>query len=270
MAAVPSTRDETRLGCTISRWQFCLRLHPNLVAFNHTISTCGKTSEWRVALALLGKLKRERTEAGRSADIYSYNSAIGACEKGHVWETALSLTMECMEGRMKCMGCLERRMSFDAVTLNTALSSCGKSEKWPQAFQAFHLAKVLDLCDVFTLNSALSASERVTLWRSALSTLAATATSQSTPEISKRSGQLSCRPDVISFNSLISVCARADQWRRAKQFFDFQQVGQRKSKESAKRCEALRKPFLNFSYIIALFYIPVQFAMRIVFDGWKL
>ena len=117
------------------------RLHPNLVAFNHTISTCGKTSEWRVALALLGKLKRERTEAGRSADIYSYNSAIGACEKGHVWETALSLTMDCMEGRMKCMGCLERRMSFDAVTLNTALSSCGKSEKWPQAFQAFHLAK---------------------------------------------------------------------------------------------------------------------------------
>lgn len=46
--------------------------------------------------------------------------------------------------------------------------------------------EVLDLCDVFTLNSALSASERVTLWRSALSTLAATATSQSTPEISKR------------------------------------------------------------------------------------
>ena len=177
-----------------SRWRLALAENTsNLVAYNSIISHFGKSTAWWKAVAMFGELDK----SGVSGDAYSCNSVINAFERGGEWKSACDLWIQ-----MICSS-----LQPDVITYNTMISACGKTAAWSSAICLLHACLPIQW-DVITLNSAMSSYEKVARWSHALALLAF---------LSATGGDL--RADAISYNAVITACARAGRWQIAQEAF---------------------------------------------------
>ena len=175
-----------------SRWRLALaELNTsNLVAYNAIINHFGKSTAWWKAVAMFGELDK-------NGDAYSCNSVINAFERGGEWKCACDLWT-----KMICSN-----LQPDVITYNTMISACGKTAAWSSAICLLH-ARLPMQWDVITVNSAMSSYEKVARWSHALALLAF---------LPVTGGDL--KADAISYNAVITACARAGQWQIAQEAF---------------------------------------------------
>ena len=178
-------------------------LAPNLYCYSAAISACGKSGQWRRALALLRELRDERAI---ELNAVVWNAAISACEKAGELKSALKLL-----GEMEASG-----VEPDFVSYSTAISACGKAGDWERAcalLDTMH-AKVAakgsghagsSIVVPYTL--AISACARARQWEAALAIL----------EAMPRRG---IEPNTITFNAAITACEKGGQWERALALLD--------------------------------------------------
>eukprot|EP00435_Cladocopium_sp_Y103_P052331 s929_g16.t1 len=121
---------------------------------NQAIHRCAQSSDWKQAIALLGRLEGK-------ADRISFNSAINACSKAAQWQRALGLLSQ-LKGRS---------IQTDHISYNTCMDACARSSHWAEA--VCFLRRTLDAIlsqrqYLFGLNTGLSAVARAAKWRVAL------------------------------------------------------------------------------------------------------
>lgn len=58
-----------------------------IVTCNATISACGNSERWQIALRLLNEMWQDKVDT----DTVTHNAAISACEKSRQWQVALQL-----------------------------------------------------------------------------------------------------------------------------------------------------------------------------------
>ncbi|CAJ1419776.1 unnamed protein product [Effrenium voratum] len=159
-----------------------------------------RQGRWQATLVLAG---------GSEANTASANCALDACAQGAAWRQAL-LLLQWMP---------LRRLSASEVTQGVSVNALRGS--WPQALQ------VLDTGNIVAVNTALAAirweQAVVLFWRlrikrtvrtlnAVLGSLASVGQwQQALPFLELRSPA----PDVVSYNCLLTACARAQHWELA-------------------------------------------------------
>lgn len=91
-------------------------MRANVVSYNAVISAGEKTLQWELALTLL----REIPTVGWTPDGFSYNGADRACGRFAKWEKSLALLRE-----MPTSG-----ITSSTVSYNTAIKACARSGQW--------------------------------------------------------------------------------------------------------------------------------------------
>ena len=198
-------------------------LQPDLITLNSCIRACTKASKWHLASELLDDLESHSL----SADLRSFTSLLGFQKDHQAWIRALQ-TLEairlaelrpdsvalnavlhsCAESMhwRRTLSLLEeiRRDEHDemgfGVALSSTLSSLVKCARWQLAFTLLQEKDVKDI-DAVLLCSVLRLCRAGHLWHLGLSLL-------------KTAG---APPDAAVYNSAISMCAEAGQWRAALQ-----------------------------------------------------
>eukprot|EP00435_Cladocopium_sp_Y103_P044199 s1163_g12.t1 len=139
-----------------SSWQITLRLlaftgstGPDTIGFNAGISGVALAAAWRQVAQLLTVMKG----CGTQQDVISFNAALTAVDPLASWRRAAEL----LRLLGACGDAVDRGLRGTLVSLNSALSCCGKA--WLQAIS--HLSGMLSselLVDSISLNSAMSAT----------------------------------------------------------------------------------------------------------------
>ncbi|CAE8585534.1 unnamed protein product, partial [Polarella glacialis] len=160
--------------------------------FNATMSACSRSQQWERALGIFAGM---RSGDGPKPDAVSFTSAITACEAGSAWAGALSILDSLLDKRSA--------VQPGVVTFTAVISALEKAQQWQRALATFTQMKVAggpQKPSLISCSAAISACAKGQQWQQALSILAF-------------SQQSSLRPNVISFTSAISACAR--QWEQA-------------------------------------------------------
>ena len=191
--ATVTTCNSALAGCAdAARWQEAVyftcgldskKLQPDVVSYNTSLSACTKSLNWQYPLLLLSVLMMLRPQP----TTISYNSTISACEGLGEWMQAVHL-LETAEG---C------RLQPSVITFSAAISACAVGKKWQEA--VFLLGKCAEQMppDVVAYNASLNACEKAGQWSAALALLS---------ELCNNHHIAGSVPDVISYNSTISVC----------------------------------------------------------------
>jgi len=191
----PSIRAFTSTISTLTKsgqWQEALQLFAsmnkycgtksNVYCHNAAMSACRKGKRWKLALDILGNMKRDELHP----DVISYSTAISACEKSGKVDEALSLLKE-----MKADG-----MSPDVIIYSATISACEKGGRVDNAIALLEEMQANEVHpDVITYNATISACEKGGASDEAIKLLKQMETER-------------IEPDVISYTAVISACAK--------------------------------------------------------------
>lgn len=207
------------------------------VTFTSSISSCATLGTWQRAGILLEEMSWTRV----LWDVRTLNSALLACERGQLWRGCIAL-VEAM---------LASSLRLDEATLN-AVSSVGAMSEEPRQPRAQPWQTSLQqLCSWWqtgairlfplSLSSTLRVCEASNQWAVAAQLFEASKSAthpayhpsifnamtltandnfgwQGTLHVLDMMKHISCRPNIISFNSLLGVCEKCLAWERALDF----------------------------------------------------
>ncbi|CAE8643320.1 unnamed protein product, partial [Polarella glacialis] len=218
-------------------------VEPTTVTYNTAMSACERSKQWRETLLLLDRILatldsglspdtttynvaiaacgQDSSEASDRAlnflqamqliavlpDAVSFNAAASACARTLAWQEAISLIF-C---QLPAAG-----LELDAIGVGAAASGCERAAgRWPQALGLLTSAAAKGLqIDLVLCNTAISACARGACWRRAVQLFGDelepfeqfASRSRGTPLAFKMT-----RPDVVTYNSVITACGRGLQ-----------------------------------------------------------
>lgn len=154
----------------------------NTFHFNAIIGSAGGDTGWTCALNLMEQMKRK--DVPMSAG--TYGAAIKSCSKANEWKAALSI-LSSMEA-----------IASNEIAYSAAIKSFERDGLWERALDLlFHMSAVTLQADIICISAAMATSAAAGQWQVAL---------QLFHDILHNSQVFeNCRPDVISFNTLISA-----------------------------------------------------------------
>eukprot|EP00434_Breviolum_minutum_P041036 symbB.v1.2.036496.t2/scaffold5169.1/size30165/2 len=216
---------------------------PSLVTYNATISSCRDT--WVEALALFASLLRSRT----SPDVVTSNAAISACCT--YWQRAFLLFHE-----LRIAEQMQRDIMTDIITYGAVIKASENAALWQSAVSSLGELNIQSLqIDVIACNSSISACEKAAQWQQSIcllteqylrglrsdacshdavvrgfyESLVAHAAAGSTAGKSlswrtsamllSRASKTWLQPDHAWWNSSLSACEKAFQWRESLNFY---------------------------------------------------
>ena len=196
-----------------------LRLRKTIVSFNAALRACGKCAKWQHALHIF----RSVGDSQLQGDSVSYRTIINACSQE--WNQALLLLQE---GR-------ETILATDVSSYGAVISACQAASCWKEALSVFEsLAEAGVEADARSFTSAITSSIRGEDWQGAVARFSdMLKQSLETDSIVQNAGlrargwllwqsaiqqlallvQAGLRPDVASYNTVLSACE--GQWRRS-------------------------------------------------------
>ncbi|CAL1172460.1 unnamed protein product [Cladocopium goreaui] len=130
----------------------------DVYSFNSAISACEDREEWRMALGLLQRMRREKIQG----NIITYNTVISALEKGAEWQKALAFLSLAME----------QSMQATIITYSATISACEKAGKWREALHVLRETTKSSLQSVVAQTAAMRACSQVSIWKVTLQLLA--------------------------------------------------------------------------------------------------
>ncbi|GAX82650.1 hypothetical protein CEUSTIGMA_g10076.t1 [Chlamydomonas eustigma] len=156
---------------------------PNLVTYNILADVYEKGGNWVQAVELLAVLEK----SGVRADARTFNTIISACNKAGQPEPAIAVYNHMINAGVKP----------SMNTFNVLISVCTKSGLVDQAMQIFEdMGRRGCGSQKFTVQSMIiSACEREGRWQLAL-------------DMFHRMCREGCKPNLLTYNSVIAVCAR--------------------------------------------------------------
>ena len=164
----------------------------NVITLSASISACQKSARWRPAAELLAGVRATALQA----DLPMQNAVTFACARGGCWNRAL-----CCLDSYHC-----RLLQPNTATYNSALAAF-ETTGWQEA--SFILGKMKSSTlkeDAITHTSVSNVLEKVVQWRRSLHRLRAMHVE------SPCAGKME---SLLSLNSVMSACARAENWRKA-------------------------------------------------------
>ncbi|CAM9647643.1 unnamed protein product [Ectocarpus sp. 4 AP-2014] len=178
-------------------------LTPDTVTFNTAIKAVADNGQCDVAFSLLAEMKNE----GLTPDQISYNGVLGACGNAGEWKAALRLLED-----MRQAG-----VTPNAYNYSAAMDACGKAGRQREALALLgHMRKAGVRADTACYNAAIDACSVAMNWTAALQLLqemrlgVAGAASGGAPGGGGTVGvEAPPPPDVVSYSSAITACARA-------------------------------------------------------------
>ncbi|CAE7264566.1 rlmJ [Symbiodinium necroappetens] len=162
--------------------------------WNPTITGCGKANEWTKSLATLSQIPRHTVLLSNT-----FNAVINALGTA-TWQKSLRSfsTMETL------------RVSPDSRSYTSIASTVGSSLEWASALNLFHKHAQSGLqIDAVSVNAAISACEKSSMWQHALSLL-----------FSVRRTSRDYIRNIASYNGVISACGKGFAWRIAVSLLD--------------------------------------------------
>lgn len=187
--------------------------------FTRRIRACAQKGAWAEALKILAELQQED-----QADLFHYNAAISACSSPRQAWVARALREEMSQQRLDpdvyTYGALlrsadanaakelleemkQRGVKRNVVVSSLAMKALVNGGDWKMALKLFE-AKTAD-AKLFT--SALGACSAGSCWAQAFSLL-------------DEMREVKVAPDRMTWNAVMTVCARAGQWQQALSIFD--------------------------------------------------
>ena len=222
------------------RWEGalqCLReaLHEvDSFTFTSSISACAALGTWQRAGILLEEMSWTRV----LWDVRTLNSVLLACQRGQLWRGCIAL-VEAM---------LASSLRLDEATLNAVsavgdVSSEPRAQPWQTSLQQLcswwqtgairlfplSLSSTLRVCEASNqwavaaqLFGASKSATHPAYHPSIFNAMTLTANGsfgwQGTLHVLDMMNHISCRPNIISFNSLLGVCEKCLAWERALDF----------------------------------------------------
>lgn len=220
-----------------SRWQHAQQVFvdmmaegvaPNAIACNAVINACEKSARWEQAIAWLAELPAQRLRP----TVISFNTAISACSRGKRWTQAVQLVeqlekeahlapnsitlaavlsgldtaRQAKDGSDWLAEWQSKRLDLDTIAYNVAISACEKGQAWASAFWLLQQMRGEEASsssrpDVLSYNAAASSLEMQApsqWWRTA--------------QLLQQMRIDEVQADAITYNSLIAVCERGQQW----------------------------------------------------------
>lgn len=160
-------------------------------AYTAAITACGTASLWDSALEVLQDMRTAKCEP----NLFSYNAAMGACQAALEWERALRLYFS--------MG--RAHLTPDTTSYNLLLSSCARSSQREQVewlVQRMYQQQLSPDEVTFNCLSSLLTERR------------------DREDFLRRLKAAGLRPDVRTYNPMISACAESLGWEEAVTIFD--------------------------------------------------
>ncbi|CAE7633463.1 PTAC2 [Symbiodinium sp. CCMP2456] len=159
----------------------------DLVSFNATISSCGKSKLWETSLSVLADIDRECLQK----DLFSYNTSFSAIAVVEQWRWSLHLLHDVKA----------RHLRSDIISFNTAIDGCQR--KWSLSLAVLAKMSHQNLQpDVIAHDTAISSSEKGNYWDRALDLLRTLEAGDT-------------QADAIGISSAICTCGAGDRWQRA-------------------------------------------------------
>ena len=198
------------------RTSFC---EANIILFNSAITACERSSQWATAFQHLHLLCR----MALCPDGITRNALLTAL-RGGFWGRAIELlSISCLTLQRSCVtlnalaavqantdtwelaldtlaGMAQEHLEPDVVTLGTQVTTCVSGTQWQRIHRSLRILKLQQKQSLVTLNAAISCPE----WRTSLCLAQRTAT-----------GEFGCSADVITFNTVASVCEKARRWEQS-------------------------------------------------------
>eukprot|EP00438_Fugacium_kawagutii_P014705 Skav221095 [mRNA] locus=scaffold4552:98960:105434:- [translate_table: standard] len=125
-----------------------VKLELDVVPFSAAINACAKGQEWLPALLILSELNTVQVEV----NVITYNSAINA--SAGEWQIALALLHAMLENQLQetsrwlFRDLRTRQLEANLITYNSAISACAKKGEWQKALELLAELDVLRACDV--------------------------------------------------------------------------------------------------------------------------
>ena len=167
------------LGLSLIQKMEACKMSPDAV----TLSSA--PSDWLVAAGLLEAMALQMHQL----NTISFNNVIDACDVGGRWSLAAELVSA-------LCGC---KLSPDALSFGLAIRACRTHGQEAAALKLLQTAQDLQLCHVYTCNSAISVCHVGGSWAAAVGLLDTVML-------------LGLQPDAITLSSVIGACERAAQW----------------------------------------------------------
>eukprot|EP00913_Durusdinium_trenchii_P003835 g3552.t1 len=206
----------------------CRRLQASLISFNASMSSCEKASRWPEALSFVSQRCNDRLHP----DLISLNAAISSAS-GYQWLGALHLLQ----------GSQMSALRVDIISFTAAMWSCELSNQWRWALSTFDPWKDVEVdggrrgrpADAHGFSAAISAAKKTTTaWPLAFELFEQMAEDRLQVDIissgmalaleTRRDRQQkalqafhvmdqeSLRPNLVSFNAVISACGSQWHW----------------------------------------------------------
>ncbi|CAE6962744.1 unnamed protein product [Symbiodinium natans] len=199
---------------------------PDIISITSLITACERGRRWQYAV---GMVANELRKGGNFAGPALLSSLLSACAACHQWEQVLAGLQE-----MRC-----REWTPSPVALSAALAACSRALQWQTALELHRTHKDGGPANEAVYGAVVHAAGCGHQWQTALllqremlslscrpntvvnnsllSSLAKLGYWQLAMRVFEEMGP--CQPDVISFNSTISACERGWMWTAALQLF---------------------------------------------------
>ncbi|CAJ1373213.1 unnamed protein product [Effrenium voratum] len=189
--------NSSMAACSAAQWQEVLQIwrhgvdnrwRPDVVSYNILLRALGRAAQWPCAAEILQQLR----EAGVRPNIRSYNTMLAGYEKSAVWTRAQAL-----------LEVMKEEVGLDQVSHHTMISAFAKADQPEKAVQALSQAEnLVGLAGYNAAIRALATEVSPGLWEQA-------------SELFRRMAAQTVKPDLGSFNGLISVYGSVSLWFRA-------------------------------------------------------
>eukprot|EP00434_Breviolum_minutum_P043623 symbB.v1.2.038896.t1/scaffold6229.1/size19837/2 len=196
-------------------------VQPTLITYNASISACGKASRWEVVTLLITEIELQDV----MPDTITYNSAMNACRIVENWTMALALLRTIST----------KHLQTDTVSYTVAMSVCERAAQWEYACELLQEMDSLQVeANQLTCNAVISSCEKAAKWEEALLLLEDATTRRFMDVIAFNAAISACisgrlmalallqemfhcglRPSIVTYNSAISVCEKAVEWKQA-------------------------------------------------------
>ena len=187
---------------------------PDEVNIKSVVSVTASQSRWPVSLHVQKTQKRER-------GVHAPDHSLGISNEMS-WKHALAVFYDLGKASIR----------LEQTSVNTVVNACRSTDAWK-----FALYLLRERCDLIGFNSALSCTQKSSLWTAVLQMVNNASTARLFPDDYTASTLLhaceqrwqlalcfvdwpSPNPSLISVNAAIDACATALQWQASLQLFD--------------------------------------------------
>ena len=214
----------------VGNWQLAIalltqmlnaRLQASSIIMGTVMSACQEANQWPSVLHLLGQMPSFQLQP----DLICYNIAI-SCESPGAWR----ISLRCLDE------ILSRSLEATNITFNSLITACGKATQWQAALEL--LGQMGSLTDVISYNAAVAACAQQ--WQMALQIFAEmlpespSSAESETPKLRRffaAPKAKTVRPDLITYNAVVTACEKGNQWHLALSIID-----QMQSNNEAPNC----------------------------------